>query len=242
MTSTSQVTQIPVITIDGPSGSGKGTVSRRVANELGWHFLDSGSLYRLAGLSALKNKVNFDDAAALASVTRLMDVRFEMNPGINSGVNDASDEARIFLANEDVSLSIRTEESADAASRVAAVPEVREALLSVQRSFCKLPGLVADGRDMGTTIFPTAAVKIFLIASAEERAERRYKQLKEKGIDVSLSSLLVDIKQRDERDTGRGASPLVKSADALLLDSTKMTIEEVVNVVLAKWHASAAIA
>jgi len=225
--------QIPVITIDGPSGSGKGTVSRRVAKELGWHFLDSGSLYRLAGLTALRNNVDFDDVNALGEATRSMDVRFEMQ--------DGNEEVCILLAGDDVSLTIRTEESADAASRVAAVPEVREALLSVQRSFCKLPGLVADGRDMGTTIFPTAAVKIFLVANAEERAERRYKQLKEKGIDVSLSSLLVDIKQRDERDTGRGASPLVKSADALLLDSTKMTIEEVVNVILAKWHANAAI-
>ena len=225
--------QIPVITIDGPSGSGKGTVSRRVAKELGWHFLDSGSLYRLVGLTALRNNVDFDDVIALGEATRAMDVRFEMQ--------DGNEEVCILLAGDDVSLTIRTEESADAASRVAAVPEVREALLSVQRSFCTSPGLVADGRDMGTTIFPSAAVKIFLVASAQERAERRYKQLKEKGIDVSLSSLLVDIKQRDERDTGRGASPLVKSADALLLDSTKMTIEEVVNVILAKWHANAAI-
>lgn len=218
-------TGIPVITIDGPSGSGKGTISQLVAGQAGWHFLDSGALYRLVALAANRTGVATDDVAALAALALELDVVFEPSPAL---------EAVVTLSGEDVSRAIRGEEIGVLASRVAAIPEVREALLARQRGFAQRPGLVADGRDMGTVVFPTAALKIFLTASAEERAARRYKQLKDKGESVSLARLLADIKARDERDSQRAASPLKPAADALVLDSTDMTIEEVQLRILAE--------
>jgi cytidylate kinase len=222
----------PVITIDGPSGSGKGTVSRLVASRLGWHFLDSGALYRLTGLAALQQGVDLEDEAALGRLAAGLDVRFEER--------DGGADTRFLLAGEDVSDAIRAEASAAAASKVAVMASVREALLQLQRDCRRPPGLVADGRDMGTVVFPTAELKIFLVASAEERAKRRYKQLKDKGIGVSLGSLLDDIEARDRRDTERSVSPLVKAADAYLVDSTEKGIDEVVDIVLDHWLAISA--
>ncbi len=210
--------EIPILAIDGPSGSGKGTVAARVADALGWHILDSGALYRLVGLAALKSGVNLNDHAAVAEIARHLPVRFE------SG--------KVFLGDEDVSLEIRTETAGNNASKVAAIPEVRAALLEWQRSYARPPGLVADGRDMGTVVFPQAAVKIFLDASAEERARRRYKQLKDKGMDVNLPGLIAEIEERDRRDRNRKVAPLVPADDALVIDSTSMNIDEVVDLVL----------
>ncbi|BAO45029.1 (d)CMP kinase [Thiolapillus brandeum] len=212
------MTEIPVLTIDGPSGSGKGTVAARVADSLGWHILDSGALYRLTGLAALKAGVDYDDHAAVAEIARHLPVRFEAD--------------RVYLDDEDVSLEIRTETAGNNASRVAAIPEVRAALLEWQRSYARPPGLVADGRDMGTVVFPGARVKIFLEASAGERARRRYKQLKDKGMDVNLAGLIAEIEERDQRDRNRKVAPLVPADDALVIDSTSKTIDEVVDLVL----------
>jgi len=214
----------PVITIDGPSGSGKGTVSRLVASRLGWHFLDSGALYRLTGLAALNEDVNLDDEVALGQLAAGLDVRFEGR--------DGGADTRFILSGLDVSDAIRSEACAAAASKVAVMTSVRQALMQVQRDCRRLPGLVADGRDMGTVVFPTAELKIFLVASAEERAKRRYKQLKDKEISVSLGTLLQDIEARDQRDTQRSISPLIKADDAHLLDSTEKGIDEVVDIVL----------
>jgi cytidylate kinase len=221
----------PVIAIDGPSGSGKGTVARAVATSLGWHLLDSGALYRLAALAAQRASVALDDPAGLAGVGGTLDVRFR---------STAAGGERIELAGEDVTQAIRTERCAAAASKVAVVPELRAALVSLQRSFRRPPGLVADGRDMGSVIFPDAELKIFLTASAEERAQRRHKQLKEQGMNVSLAALSADISQRDQRDTSRKVAPLRPTADAVIIDSTGRTVTEVVNDVLA--HASRSIA
>ena len=218
----------PVITIDGPSGSGKGTISRLLAGRLGWHFLDSGALYRITGLAALRQRVGFEDETALGRVAAGLEIRFEEH---NGGAD-----TRFLLAGEDVSDAIRTEECAAAASRVAVMASVREALLQLQRECRRLPGLIADGRDMGTVVFPSAELKIFLVASAEERAKRRYKQLKDKGIDVSLGSLLTDIEERDARDSNRSVSPLIQAADAVLLDSTDKGINEVVDFVVNCWQ------
>ncbi len=212
------MTEVPVLTIDGPSGSGKGTVAARVAGELGWHVLDSGALYRLTGLAARRAGVDFADHAAVAEIARHLPVRFEGG--------------KVLLDGEDVSLAIRTETAGNDASKVAAIPEVRAALLDWQRGYARPPGLVADGRDMGTVVFPDAPVKIFLDASAGERARRRYKQLKEKGIDVSLSGLIAEIEERDRRDRNRSVAPLVPADDALVIDSTSMEVEEVVDRVL----------
>ncbi|WP_457675162.1 (d)CMP kinase [Thiolapillus sp.] len=212
------MTEVPVLTIDGPSGSGKGTVAARVAGELGWHVLDSGALYRLTGLAARRAGVDFADHAAVAEIARHLPVRFEGG--------------KVLLDGEDVSLAIRTETAGNDASKVAAIPEVRAALLDWQRGYARPPGLVADGRDMGTVVFPDAPVKIFLDASAGERARRRYKQLKEKGIDVSLSGLIAEIEERDQRDRNRSVAPLVPADDALVIDSTSMEVEEVVDRVL----------
>ncbi len=213
----------PVIAIDGPSGSGKGTIARRVAEALGYHLLDSGALYRLTALAASRKSVALDDADGLADVARALDVRFD---------SDAAGDERIWLEGEDVSLEIRTEEAGAGASTVAAIPAVRQALLERQRAFQRAPGLVADGRDMGTQVFPSAAVKVFLTASAEERARRRHKQLKDKGLDVSLAALSRDIEDRDRRDSERSAAPLRPAEDARILDSSGQSIEAVTKTVL----------
>ena len=215
----------PVITIDGPSASGKGTISSLVAQALGWQMLDSGALYRLVGYAALKQSIALDDTASLGRIARELDVRFI------AGVN--GQETKIYLGDENVTLAIRTEESGKAASTVAAHPQVRSALLDRQRAFQQLPGLVADGRDMGTVVFPGAALKIFLTASAEERAKRRYKQLMEKGISANLAQLFDEIAERDKRDSQRDAAPLKPAKDAVELDTTHMTIPEVVDRIIA---------
>jgi 3-phosphoshikimate 1-carboxyvinyltransferase/cytidylate kinase len=214
---------IPVITIDGPVGSGKGTIARRVAGALGWHLLDSGALYRLVALAAGKRGVDLDDAEALAALASRLDVRF--------GSTSTGDE-RIWLENEDVTAQIRTEECGAGASAVAALVPVREALFGLQRSFLKPPGLVADGRDMGTQVFADAGLKVFLTASADERAVRRHKQLKDKGIDVSLAALSRDIEERDRRDSERSVAPLKPAEDARILDSTGISIEDITAAVL----------
>lgn len=215
----------PVITIDGPSASGKGTISSLVAQTLGWQMLDSGALYRLVGYAAIKQSTDLDDTASLERIARELDVRFV--PGVNG------QETMVYLGDENVTLAIRTEESGKAASTVAIVPEVRTALLARQRAFQQLPGLVADGRDMGTVVFPGAALKIFLTASAEERAKRRYKQLMEKGISANLAQLFDEIAERDKRDSQRDTAPLKPATDAVELDTTHMTIPEVVNRIIA---------
>ncbi len=210
--------RVAVIAIDGPSGSGKGTISQLVARTAGWHFLDSGALYRLVALAASRAGVDVTQTAELARLASNLDVVFEPSKEL---------EAVVVLSGENVSRAIRDEAIGVLASRVAVVPEVREALLDRQRAFAGAPGLVADGRDMGTAVFPAAGLKIFLTASAEERAARRYKQLKDKGESVSLAPLLADILARDERDSQRAVSPLKPAEDALVLDSTEMTIDEV---------------
>ena len=214
--------RVQVIAIDGPSGSGKGTISRSLATRLGWHLLDSGALYRLAALAALRSGADFDDPKSLAAAAAAMDVQFG-RPG---------DTERIYLDGADVTAELRTESAGAAASRVAALSPVRAALLARQRAFARSPGLVADGRDMGTVVFPDAALKVFLTASAEERTLRRHKQLKEKGIDVSLPDLSREIAHRDERDANRSVAPLRPAADARVIDSTRLTPEEVIARIL----------
>jgi cytidylate kinase len=216
--------KVPVITIDGPSGSGKGTISRAVARSLGWKLLDSGALYRLVALAARKTGVGLDDGPGLARLAQDLDLQFD---------SDAAGEEIVRLDGKVVTGAIRIEEAGNDASKVAAQPGVRAALLERQRRFAAPPGLVADGRDMGTVVFPDAEVKIFLTASAEERAARRYKQLKEKGVAATLAALSLEIAERDRRDTNRAVSPLVASADAVLLDTTGMSVEEVIERVLA---------
>lgn len=219
---------VPVVAIDGPSGSGKGTISQWLAGKLGWHLLDSGALYRLVALAAQKAGAGLDDAAATAKIAEHLDIAFHLEPG-EQGV-------RTLLQGEDVSRMLRTEECGRAASIVAAIPEVRTALLHRQRAFRQPPGLVADGRDMGTVVFPDAEVKIFLTASAEARAERRYKQLNEKGIGANLADLLRDILKRDQRDQERSVSPLKPAGDAVILDTTGMSIDEVCERVYAEYR------
>jgi cytidylate kinase len=214
---------IPVIAIDGPVGSGKGTIARKVARALGYHLLDSGALYRLTALSAAKQGVDLANVDAVARVARGLNVRFDSNP-------DGTE--LIWLDDEDVTLEIRKETTGEMASVVAVIPEVREALLERQRAFQQPPGLVADGRDMGSLVFPSAAVKVFLTASAEERAARRHKQLKDKGIDVSLAALSRDIEDRDRRDSERSVAPLRPAEDARILDSSGQSIEAVTQTVL----------
>jgi CMP/dCMP kinase len=217
---------VPVVAIDGPSGSGKGTISQWLAGKLGWQLLDSGALYRLVALAAQKAGADMNDAATMAEIASHLDIAFHLEPG-EQGV-------RTLLQGEDVSLQIRTEDCGRAASIVAAIPEVRTALLHRQRAFRRPPGLVADGRDMGTVVFPDAEVKIFLTASAEARAERRYKQLNEKGIGANLAGLLRDILKRDQRDRERAVSPLRPAEDAVILDTTGMSIDEVCDRVYAE--------
>jgi len=214
--------EAPVIAIDGPSGSGKGTISALLAEYLGWHLLDSGALYRLVALATARKQVSIDDAVALAGVAASMDVGFEHEGG----------RERIVLEHEDVSTALRSEQCGEAASKIAAIAPVRQALLERQRGFARAPGLVADGRDMGTVVFPAARLKVFLTASAEERATRRHKQLKEKGIDVSLRDLTREIAQRDLRDTNRPVAPLRPADDARVVDSTSLSPEEVVALIL----------
>lgn len=214
---------IPVVTLDGPGGSGKGTISQLLAARLGWHYLDSGALYRVLGLAAQDAGIHLTDASSLARLAG--EIRLDFEP-------QADGSARVILNGRDVSLSLRTEECGRWASEVAVWPEVRAALLQKQRDFRQNPGLVADGRDMGTTVFPAARLKIFLTASPEVRAERRYKQLKEKGLDANLPLLLGEIRARDARDAGRAASPLRPADDAEILDTSTMGINEVVEFIL----------
>jgi cytidylate kinase len=216
----------PVITIDGPSGSGKGTVAGRLAKHLGWCLLDSGALYRLLAFSARNHGVDLTNEEALKLMAAHLDVQF------NVGTDDHGQ--RITLEGEDVTHAIRNEQIGNGASQVASLPAVRDALLQRQRAFQEPPGLVADGRDMGTVVFPDAPLKIFLTASAEERARRRYLQLKAKGDDVSLSSLLDEICARDERDTQRAVAPLKPAHDAIQLDSTELSIEQVLERILSE--------
>ena len=212
---------VPVIAIDGPSASGKGTIAERVAEALDFHYLDSGVLYRLVALAGLRSGVALDDETGLAALAGNLDVGFE------SG--------KIMLSDQIVTDDIRSEICGTGASRVAALPGVRQALLARQQAFRQAPGLVAEGRDMGTVVFPDAVLKVFLTASAEARAERRYKQLKEKGIDANIQTLLRELRERDQRDSARSVAPLQKAADARELDSTGLGIGEVVRQVL-EWH------
>jgi len=216
-------THIPVIAIDGPSASGKGTVAALVAKELGFHYLDSGAIYRVTALAAQYAGIALDDENALAELAGRLDVSF--------------DNGAIWLAGKQVGEAVRTEASGNAASKIASLPRLRAALLAFQRSFRKAPGLVADGRDMGSVVFPDATLKIFLTASAEIRAERRYKQLMEKGMRANLSQILQDLQQRDARDSARSVAPLQKCADASLLDTDPLTIAAAVNEVLRRYQA-----
>lgn len=215
------MSSVPVIAIDGPSASGKGTVAQRVAARLGFHYLDSGVLYRLVAFAAIQQQIALDDEAALARATGSLEVRF-------LGEN-------IMLNQEDVTDAIRSEAVGEGASRVAALPAVRQALLTRQRAFRQPPGLVADGRDMGSVVFPDAVLKIYLTADADERARRRHKQLIEKGMDANITTLLQDIRQRDARDSARAIAPLQKCDDASLLDTTKLSIDAAVEQVLARY-------
>ena len=215
--SDSAVSDVPVITVDGPGGSGKGTITTRLANHLGWHFLDSGALYRLTALAVMKNQVPLEDENSLGEVAANLDIRFD-----TSGSDVIS-----WLDGENVSDSLRFEETGVLASKIAVIAVVRSALTERQRRFRQPPGLVADGRDMGTVIFPDAKLKIFLTASAQIRAERRYKQLKEKGESVNLARLFREIQARDLRDQSRSVAPLRPAEDAVIIDSTELSIEEV---------------
>jgi 3-phosphoshikimate 1-carboxyvinyltransferase len=209
---------VPVIAIDGPSASGKGTVAARVAARLGFHYLDSGSLYRLVALAGIRAAIPVGDSGKLGEVAAHLAVEFR--------------DGRLWLQGEDVTEAIRSEEVSAAASRVAAIPAVRQGLMMRQRSFRRRPGLVADGRDMGTVVFPDAILKVFLTATVEERAQRRYKQLIDKGFNANLPALLKDLRQRDERDSSRSVAPLQKSAEAQLLDTTGISAEEAASRVL----------
>jgi cytidylate kinase len=211
----------PVIAIDGPSASGKGTVAALVAQALGFHYLDSGAIYRVTAYAAQEAGVALEDEAALALMALQLQLRF--------------DGGEVYLAGRAVGDAIRSEAAGRAASRIAALPALRAALLERQRAFRVAPGLVSDGRDMGSVVFPDAALKVFLTASAEERAQRRYKQLIEKGFDANLAALLQDLKERDARDAARSAAPLQQTADAVLLDTTRLNIQQAVQQVLDWW-------
>ena len=208
---------IPVVTVDGPSGAGKGTLSALIAEKLGWHLLDSGAIYRVLAVAAMHHDLPVDDESAVVPLASGLDVSFEID----------NEQRRVVLEGEDVTDDIRTEEVGAVASQIASLARVREALLRRQRAFQQAPGLVADGRDMGTVVFPDANVKLFLTASAEARAERRYNQLNDKGLDVNIARLLTDIKARDDRDANRSIAPLVPAEDAVVIDSTDLDINQV---------------
>ncbi len=210
---------VPVITIDGPGGSGKGTIAMRLAQNLGWHYLDSGALYRIVAVAAMERAIEADNEQALGELARHLEFSFGFT----------GDEVVILMDGIRINPKLRSEEAGVFASNIAAVPAVRAALVKRQRAFRKLPGLVADGRDMGTVIFPDAKLKIFLTANVKARADRRHKQLKEKGENVNLSRLFRDIEKRDKRDRSRSISPLTPAPDAQLIDSTEMSIEMVLN-------------
>lgn len=213
----------PVITIDGPSGTGKGTICHKLANYLDWHVLDSGAIYRVLAYAARLNGIVFNDLASLVKLAYALEVRFETDP---------YEKSQVILQGKDVYDEIRSEECGQDASRIAVIPEIREALLARQRAFVKAPGLVTDGRDMGTVVFPEAVLKIYLYASPEERASRRYFQLKEKGIDVSLAEVVDELAKRDARDSARLHAPLKPAKDAVLIDTTGLTVVQVFNNVL----------
>ncbi|MDP3331465.1 MAG: (d)CMP kinase [Methylococcaceae bacterium] len=212
---------IPVLTIDGPSGAGKGTVSRAVAKKLGWHYLDSGSIYRSLAIASLRQNINLDNPQEITDVAARMRLEF-----------DCLDELIVKLDGEDITAQLGSEQTGSVASKIAAIPEVRAILLQKQKDFKQLPGLVADGRDMGTVVFPDAKYKVFLTAGAAERANRRYKQLIEKGIDVNLQKITEEIEARDRRDMEREAAPLAMAADAIYIDSSDMSLEVVIQEVL----------
>ncbi len=217
---------IPVICLDGPSGVGKGTICLAVAKKLGWHILDSGSLYRITALQVSRKfpdqAIDSLDAARLADIAKNLSVSYE----------EKNDELAIFLDGEDITQLIRNEEIGAKASQIAAIPAVREALLARQRAFLQEPGLVADGRDMGTVVFPQAVLKIYLTATPQERAQRRYKQLKEKGIDANLSALVEELRVRDDRDMNRKTAPLKPASDAIIIDTSSLDIEQVTDEVM----------
>ncbi|WP_372739237.1 (d)CMP kinase [Neptunomonas sp.] len=215
-------TRVPVITVDGPSGSGKGTVCRLLADNLGWRLLDSGALYRLTALAASHHGVSVKDEEALVVLAAHLDVQF----------TSRDDVVQIILEGEEVTQAIRSESVGNDASVIAAIASVRMALLERQRAFAELPGLIADGRDMGTVVFPHATLKVYLDASVEERASRRYNQLINKGLSASLEVILKDLQERDARDMNRSVAPLKPASDAMVLDSTSMTIEEVLGAIL----------
>ena len=215
---------MPVITVDGPSGSGKGTVCRLLAEKLNWDVLDSGAIYRVLSLAALHHQIALDNEEALVPLAANLDVQFLIDPVTKNG--------RVILEGEDVTTTIRNEDVGAAASKVAALPRVREALLRRQRAFRTEAGLIADGRDMGTVIFPEAEIKLYLTASAEERANRRFLELNGRGLDVTLSGLLEDIKARDERDMNRAVAPLVPASDAITIDTSELNAEQVFATVM----------
>ncbi|PHS25383.1 MAG: cytidylate kinase [Methylophaga sp.] len=218
------MSKIPVLTIDGPSGSGKGTIAQLVAKKLGWHYLDSGAIYRVLAQTAIKHNIDLADEPKLAEIAEKLDLVFSVD----------GDDLKVMLEGDDVSTLIRSEQAGNAASKVAALPLVRAALLGRQHDFRQAPGLVTDGRDMGTVVFPDAEHKVYLTASAEVRAQRRYKQLKEKGIESNLSALVADISERDIRDSQRVVAPLRPADDALQLDSSALGIAEVYKHIMAK--------
>ncbi len=216
------MTEVPVLTIDGPSGAGKGTVSRLIAKRLGWHFLDSGAIYRALAWAVQRRGVDLEDEDAVLRVANEMRLEFICN-----------DTVKVIVDGEDVTDRLPTEEVGRIASKIAAYPKVRRALLEKQRAFRRPPGLVADGRDMGTVVFPDAPYKVFLTASAEERARRRYLQLKAQGLDVNLGQIIKDLEERDRRDRERRESPLVPAEGAVVIDSSDLTVDEVVERILA---------
>lgn len=219
----------PVLTLDGPGGSGKGTIAQIIAGRLGWHYLDSGALYRVLGLTASRRGLPLDSEPDLCRLAETIRIEFTPQPDGTS--------ARVSVDGVDVSTELRTEATGELASQVAVLPDVRAALLQKQRDFRQFPGLVTDGRDMGTTVFPDAILKVFLTASAEVRAERRYKQLKDKGLNANLAGILGEIRHRDQRDTSRSVSPLKPADDAWILDCSALSIDEVVASVSARLQA-----